>query len=353
MGGDVALALEGCKVLELAIWRPAPYAGQLLQELGAEVVKVEPPGGDPMRTYPHLFAQVAAGKRSVVLDLKDDADRARCLELAVAADVVLEGFRPGVAARLGVGPDQLRAQRPSLVYVSVSGLGATGPLALAPGHDVNYAAWAAALTPRDGSEPRDLPLPIADLAAGMAAALAAVAGWTRALRTGEGAFVDVAMTDVLATWAGLPGVNAVAGAPTESARMCAYGVFAVADGHVALGVTTEDPFWDALCRALGIDDLVGVGFLDRLARGDELRARVTAAMTGARRDELVAALLAADVPIAPVQSHAEMATTEHLWARGTLVEGPTFGPLLRFAGARTGPPPPPPGLDEHRGTRFS
>ena len=139
--------------------------------------------------------------------------------------------------------------------------------------------------------------------------------------------------------------------------MCAYGVFAVADGHVALGVTTEDPFWNSLSAALGMDDLVGVPFRERLARGEELRHRVIDAMAGARRDELVATLLAADVPIAPVHSHDEMAASEHLRARGTVVPtdaglGLSFGPLLRMPGVRTGPPPPPPGLDEHRGAGF-
>lgn len=347
--GLPGLPLEGCRVLELAMWRPAPYAGQLLGELGADVLKVEPPTGDPMRSYPRLFAQVAAGKRSIALDLKNPVDRARCLELAAEADIVLEGYRPGVAARLGVGPEQLRAAKPALVYVSVSGLGATGPLSAAPGHDINYVAWSGALSHRDGSPPSDLPLPVADLSAGIAAALAAVAGWTRALRTGEGAFVDLAMTDVLATWAGLPGANVVDGATAETPTLPAYGIFPVADGWVTLGITAEDHFWDALCRTLRLPDLLGIPFEERQIRGESLRPQVAAALAGARRDELVAELLAADVPIAPVHTHAEMATWPHLVARGTVVPGPAFAPLLRFPGARTGPPPPAPTLDQHHG----
>lgn len=331
------------------MWRPAPYAAQLLQEMGADVLKVEPPAGDPMRTYPLLFAEVAAGKRSIALDLKSEADRVRCVDLAAEADVVLEGYRPGVAARLGVGPSQLMAVNPKLVYVSVSGLGATGPLALVPGHDINYVAWSAALTHRNGTPPHELPLPIADCSAGMAAALAAVAGWTRALRTGEGSFVDIAMTDVLATWAGLPGQNVVDGAVKEAPTMCAYGIFPVADGYVTLGITTEDGFWDALCRAVGLAQLVGIPFAERMQRGDELKPLVASALTEAKRDDLVAELLAVDVPIAPVLTHAEMATSPHLVERGTVVDGPSFGPLLRFPGARTTPPPPAPALDQHRG----
>src|SRR2546421_8567277 len=95
--------LEGLRVLDFTIWRPGPYATQLLAELGADVLKVEPPGGDPMRRYPELFTSLSADKRSIVLDLKRDTDRSRALELAAEADVLVEGFRPGVAARLGMG----------------------------------------------------------------------------------------------------------------------------------------------------------------------------------------------------------------------------------------------------------
>src|SRR4051794_15942738 len=144
--------LGGVRVLDLSVWRPGPYATQLLAEIGADVLKVEPPGGDPMRSYPELFDSLSANKRSIVLDLKDDDDRARALELASHADVVVEGFRPGVVARLGVAYDDVRTVNPSVIYCSVSGMGQDGPLALAPGHDANYQAWAGALSP-EGREP--------------------------------------------------------------------------------------------------------------------------------------------------------------------------------------------------------
>src|SRR5438132_8978133 len=101
--------LAGLRVLDLSIWRPGPYATQLLAEIGADVLKVEPPGGDPMRQYPELFASLNANKRSIVLDLKDSAGRARALDLSADADVVIEGFRPGVTDRLGVGYAEVRA----------------------------------------------------------------------------------------------------------------------------------------------------------------------------------------------------------------------------------------------------
>jgi crotonobetainyl-CoA:carnitine CoA-transferase CaiB-like acyl-CoA transferase len=330
----VSLPLEGCNVLELAPWRPAPYAGQLLAELGAEVVKVEPPAGDPMRSYPRIFAALSAGKRSVHLDLKSTDGRDACLALAAEAHVVLDGFRPGVADRLGVGPAAVQAVRPGVVYVSVSGFGATGPLAQVPGHDVNYMGWSGALWRGRAAGPAEAALPVADLAAGTAAALAAVAGWTRWLRTGEGAVVDIGMTDVLAQWAGLPGTNDAAGVDGEQRGLGSYGVFEVADGWVTLGIIAEDPFWRSLCTVLGLDDIAGLTFPERLQRSTELRGRITEALRPRRRDDVVAELLAADVPVGPVLDLAEAAELPQLRSRGVVVDGPdgrpVHGPLLRF-----------------------
>src|SRR5437899_3224419 len=193
--------LAGLRVLDLSIWRPGPYATQLLAEIGADVLKVEPPGGDPMRRYPELFTSLNANKRSIVLDLKADADRARALELAAEADVVVEGFRPGVTDRLGVGYGDVLAVNPTVIYCSVSGMGQDGPLASVPGHDLNYQAWAGVLAP-EGGAPVVPAVPLADLAGGMAAAFAVCAAALRRANTGEGERIDVAMSDVLATWTG-------------------------------------------------------------------------------------------------------------------------------------------------------
>ena len=125
--------LSGVRVLDLSVWRPGPYTTQLLAEIGADVLKVEPPGGDPMRGYPELFVSINANKRSIVLDLKRDVDRARALELAADADVVVEGFRPGVATRLGMDYEDVRTVAPSIVYCSLSGLVLTGVLCVVRG----------------------------------------------------------------------------------------------------------------------------------------------------------------------------------------------------------------------------
>jgi crotonobetainyl-CoA:carnitine CoA-transferase CaiB-like acyl-CoA transferase len=309
--------LDGIRVVDLSVWRPGPYATQLLAGFGAEVVKVEPPGGDPMRAFPELFESLNASKRSIRLDLKSEAGRDELLALAADAEVVVEGFRPGVVDRLRVGFADVRAVNPAVIYCSVSGFGQTGPLAGAPGHDLNYMAWAGVLSP-DGAPPAVPRVPVADLAAGMAAATAICAACVQLQRTGEGAFLDVSMVDVLATWTG-SATNRLAGDEYATRSVAGYGTFVTADGfHVTLGVLDEAPFWAALCRELGIDEHAGLSFTERAARTDELQPLVMAAVARRGRDELVRALLAVGVPVAPVLDRAGVLANEHLRARGTV-----------------------------------
>lgn len=345
--------LDGLRVLDFTIWRPGPYATQLLAELGAEVLKVEPPGGDPMRVYAGLFATLSADKRSIVLDLKDDVDRARALELAAEADVVVEGYRPGVADRLGIGYEAVRAVNASVIYCSVSGLGQDGPLSQASGHDINYLAWSGALAPEGGS-PREPAVPVADLSGGMAAAFAICAAVVKQLKTGEGERIDVAMADVLATWTGAVRPQAE-GVEKESQTPPGYGTFKTADGgSVVLGVLTEDHFWRPLCSELELDDDIGaLGFLDRMARGNELQGQISAAIGKRRRDDLVGALLAVGVPIAPVLNRSEMVGLRHFVDRRAVTTedwlDPATGFPVRFVNHPATRKSPPPEIDEHRG----
>ncbi len=297
-----ASLLSGLRVLDLSIWRPGPYATSLLVALGADVLKVEPPGGDPMRQYPGLFESINAGKRSVMLDLKDGDDRARALELAAEADALVEGFRPGVMARLGLDAATVREVNPALVYCSISGYGQDDPRATLPGHDVNYQAWAGALTPEGGTA-RMTPLPIADLAGGMSAAFGICAGILGRKASGEGVRLDVSMTDVLSTWTGSVGNERSDsdGAASVAGPVPGYGLFPTADGgQIALGVISEQHFWSSLCVELGLGDIAGLTFDERSARGSETQDRVAEAIAGRGRDELVEALTAVAVPVAPV-----------------------------------------------------
>jgi crotonobetainyl-CoA:carnitine CoA-transferase CaiB-like acyl-CoA transferase len=313
--------LEGVRVLDLSIWRPGPYCTQLLAEMGADVVKVEPPGGDPMRVFPDLFADINKGKRAAVIDLKSDDGRSAVLELARGAQVAVEGFRPGVATRLGVGPDDLRAVNPTIVYCSISGYGQDGPLAQVPGHDVNYQAWSGVLDPPNLPKP-----PIADLAGGAYAALAICAALVR----GEGEVIDVSMTDVLASWTGaVPPVTLPDGEPLGG-RVAGYGLYPVADGWISLGVLSEDHLWAALAGALGLDDVAGLGFVDRAKVADDLDARLTTALADRGRDEVVDDLAAAGVPVAPVLDQAGVVAADPFRQRGLVLDGPAMTHPLRY-----------------------
>jgi crotonobetainyl-CoA:carnitine CoA-transferase CaiB-like acyl-CoA transferase len=328
--------LSGVRVLDLSIWRPGPYATSLLVALGADTLKVEPPGGDPMRHYRGLFDAINAGKRSVMLDLKDATDHARALELAAEADVVVEGFRPGVMARLGIDDPAVRAVNPAVVYCSISGYGQRDPRAELPGHDVNYHAWAAALTPEGGTASLP-PLPAADLAGGMTAAFGVCAALLGRVRSGRGTYLDVSMTDVLSTWTG----RAAADTSGDHLTVPGYGLFRTADGgQVSLGVLNEQHFWSSLCEQLGLASMADLEFDERTRRGAELQEAVRAAIATRPRDNLVSALVRARVPVAPVLNRAEM------------VAAAPFPPFpIRLP--MPDPPPPVPVLDEHRGQGFA
>jgi crotonobetainyl-CoA:carnitine CoA-transferase CaiB-like acyl-CoA transferase len=320
-GPDPGL-LGGMRVLDLSVWRPMPHATQVLADLGAEVLKVEPPGGDPMRHYPELFAAIARGKRSIELDLRSDAGRARALELGADAHVVCEGWRPGVADRLGVGFDAMVAANPSVIYCSLSGYGQTGPWRDVPGHDVNYQALAGALAPRPSETEPSVPrLPAADLEGGTMCALLICAAWAKRLLTGEGERIDVAMTDVVSWWVGAHSGVAHTDAEQRTSGSPGYGVFATRDGRwIALGVLAEQRLWRSICRALELPDLADSDFASRLGAVDAVNDRVRAAIGAYDTHDVVARLLAEGAPVSPVTTPEEAAAHEQLVARSAFLQ---------------------------------
>ncbi|HUF83146.1 MAG TPA: CoA transferase [Acidimicrobiia bacterium] len=326
---DAAGLLAGVRVLDLSIWRPGPYATQLLVEMGAEVVKVEPPGGDPMRVFPTLFAVLNAGKRAAVVDLKDAAGREAVLTLGHDADVVVEGFRPGVVGRLGVDAPAFARVNPSVVYCSISGYGQQGALADVPGHDLNYQAWAATLEPRPDEEPVVARPPIADLAGGAYAAMAICAALVKRASTGEGEVIDVSMTDILASWTGAVPPLTLPDGQKVGGGVPGYGTFRTADGGwVALGVISEDHLWKPLMTALKLTDAASLTFPERLALAASLNDRVADAIASQERDQLVAELAAAGVPASPVLAQPEMLVAEHFRDRGTVAPGHDGEPVM-------------------------
>ncbi len=319
--------LQGLRVLDLSLWQPGHYATQLLADLGAEVIKIEPPGGDRERGVLDRHENFNGRKGSVVLNLKSDDDRARFMALAAQAEVVLEGYRPGVAARLGVSFAQLQQVNPAIVLCSISGFGQTGPLAAEPGHEHNYQAYAGAMTLVQGSAPVSPGVLVGDQSSGLAAAFAILAAVLCARRTGVGEHIDVSMTDLMASWVaplgavdprrpGLQHATGHGGTP-------GMGTFQTADGQwVVLGVYSEDHFWDALCRGLGLDEHIGLGMQERSAQSAVLAAAIAEAIAQHSRQELLDQLRSASVPIAPVLTRQEMLEHPHFRERGTLTTGP-------------------------------
>ncbi len=321
--------LGGMRVLDLSAWRPMPHATQVLADLGAEVLKVEPPGGDPMRAYPELFAAIARGKRSIMLDLRSDDGRARVRELVAEADVVCEAWRPGVADRLGVGYEAVAAINPRVIYCSLTGYGQTGPWRDVPGHDVNYQALGGALAPpraplREPAVPR---LPVADLEGGTMCALLVCAAWARQQLRGEGERIDVAMADVVSWWVGAhSGTTHVASdEPTRGSP--GYGVFETHDHRwIAIGVLAEERLWQSICDALQLDDLAGTDFAARLNAVEAVNERVASAVRALDLADVMQRLRSHGAPVSPVLTPEEAHVHEQQVARELFVST-TAGPV--------------------------
>jgi crotonobetainyl-CoA:carnitine CoA-transferase CaiB-like acyl-CoA transferase len=330
--------LDGMRVLDLSAWRPMPHATQVLADLGAEVLKVEPPGGDPMRGYPEIFASVARGKRSIVLDLRTADGRARAVALAAEADVVCESWRPGVATRLGVDYDAVVAVNPTVVYCSLSGFGQDGPLREVPGHDVNFQALAGALAPRTPDEvPEVGRLPVADLEGGTVAATIICAAWARRLATGAGERIDLAMADVVAWWVGpRSGVVHEEGERPGQQGSPGYGLFRTADGrYVAIGVLAETRLWQAVCAALDLPGLADLPFGERLARTADVNARIAEQVAQLDTGTALARLQEHGAPATPVLSPEE--ATAHPQLRGRAFHVDTSaGAVARLPGRLSG-----------------
>lgn len=316
--------LAGIKIIELAGLGPGPFCGMMLADHGAEVVRIERPG-----TKPNARDPLARSRRTVALDLKSPDGVAAVQDLARSADGLIEGFRPGVMERLGLGPDILLGRNPALVYGRMTGWGQTGPLAPAAGHDINYIALSGVLHgigPRDGK-----PLPplnyVGDfgggammLAFGMLAALLAVKNG------GPGTVVDCAMTDGSALlsamtwgfkaqglWRDERGANLLdGGTPFYDTYECACG------GHMAVG-SLEPQFFALLKEKLGLTNHPAFARQIDPATWPQMRAVLTEIFRAKTRDEWATVFDGSDACVAPVLSLPEAATHRHNQARQSFV----------------------------------
>ncbi|HMG41751.1 MAG TPA: CaiB/BaiF CoA-transferase family protein [Acidimicrobiales bacterium] len=352
--------LTGLKVVEIAGIGPGPFCGMMLADLGAEVVRVDRAqnvdGGDPALPPGDLLAR---GRRSIGVDLKSPEGVAVVLDLVEQADVLIEGFRPGVAERLGIGPDDCRARNPRLVYGRMTGWGQDGPYAPTAGHDINYIALAGALEPigRAGEPPLPPINLIGDFGGGgMLLAFGVLAGVFEAQRSGEGQVIDAAMVDgsallmtmthsfrAMGIWQDERGTNML----DTGAHF--YDVYETADGlYLSVG-SIEPQFYDALLAGFGLD----IGDLphqhDR-SQWPALKTQFAEIVKTKTRDEWMAIFEGTDACVAPVLSIPEALEHPHNVQRQTFVEVagiPQPAPAPRFDRTPAAISAPPPHAGQH------
>jgi crotonobetainyl-CoA:carnitine CoA-transferase CaiB-like acyl-CoA transferase len=322
--------LAGIKVVELAGIGPGPMCAMLLADLGATVLRIDRPEPSDLGIPRSLrYDLLLRGRRSLALDLKRPEGKALALRLVERADALIEGFRPGVTERLGLGPDDCLARNPRLVYGRVTGWGQEGPLAHAAGHDINYIALAGALHAfgRHGQPPTPPLNLLGDFAGGaLYLALGLVCGILEARRSGEGQVVDAAMVDGTASlMTAFHGMVAAGlgrherGTNFNDTGAHFYEAYECADGRWISVAAIEGKFYVELLRRLDIDPATMPPQMDR-ERWPEAKTRLTALFKTRTREEWCSLLEGTDACFAPVLTTDEAPLHPHLAARGTYVE---------------------------------
>ena len=343
--------LEGVRVVDLTQVMAGPFCTMLLGDLGADVIKVEPPGGDLSRSMGgrrlHMkgkdhapFLALNRNKRSVVLDLKVPSDRDHLLRLLGDADVLVENFRPGVTDRLGIGYPTIAARNPRLVYTSISGFGQTGPWADRPGFDLIAQGMSGVMSVTGAAEgePVKCGIPVSDLAAGLYAANGIQAALLARERTGRGQHVETSLFEAAlglsvweATeyWATGESPHALGSAHRLSAP---YQAFRASDGFLTIAALTV-PHWEKLCLVIDRAELpLDPRYLsnaDRLANLDGLVTEIERALSSRTVDEWVDRLLAEGIPCGPILDYAQVFDSPHTAARRMveMVDHPVDGPV--------------------------
>ncbi|KYO55946.1 CaiB/BaiF CoA-transferase family protein (plasmid) [Tistrella mobilis] len=348
--------LQGIRVIEIAGLGPGPFCAMLLADLGADVLRIERATGSGL--FDPKFDLSNRGKRSVVLDLKKPEGVAAVLKLVESADILTEGFRPGVMERLGLGPDICLARNPKLVYGRMTGFGQTGPLAKVAGHDINYIAMSGALHAIGGP---DKPVPplnlVGDFGGGaLYLAFGLMAALIEAGRSGKGQVVDATMIDGAASLMTMMYGMAAAGSWNDrrSANLVDggahfYDTYETADGrHVSIG-SIEPQFYAELIRLAGLDPAEFAAQNDK-AEWPRMKARLVEVFKTKTRDEWCSLMEGSDVCFAPVLSMFEAPEHPHNRERGTFIEVDGVvqpGPAPRFSRTAPGRPTPPPAPGAH------
>jgi crotonobetainyl-CoA:carnitine CoA-transferase CaiB-like acyl-CoA transferase len=354
--------LVNVRVIDFSMLLPGPYATWLLGRMDAEVIKIEPPGGDPARTAHggtlfHLFGR---GKQSVVADLKQAVDRTFVGHLLETADIVVEGYRPGGAERLGIGYERVQQLNPRIIYCSIRGFPADSPSAASPGHDVGYLALAGALDipgswSARGRGPTRPALPVADLAAGAAAAQAILGALILRQRTGVGGrHLEVSLYESVLEWTSTRAASLVGASASDNPHLDpANDIYRTRDGRWLTVAAIEPKFWRALCdAALDLPPSSEARNWDadeRRVHGEELEGALVRAFAGRTQVSWIRRLKVAGVPSEPVRTVdralsdawlARRAPTRDAFSQVTGQRGPAApaldadGPRLRSAYAR-------------------
>tara|TARA_R110000823_G_scaffold55161_2_gene134840 strand:+ start:10826 stop:11875 length:1050 start_codon:yes stop_codon:yes gene_type:complete len=306
--------LAGIKVLDFSELLPGPFLTQNFVELGAVVTKIErPPHGDSARQIaPGLFSSVNRGKHTIMADLKDKQQAASILDLVADADIVVEGFRPGVMKRLGFDYETLSSINPQIIYVSITGYGQTGRLADLPGHDINYLASSGVLA-LSGSDPvipsHGAGIPLADLCGAMYALSSTLAALIQRKESGKGQYLDVSLTDCSMHWMN-PRIGHFDEAKIESLEhqrediltKPAYGLFRTADNQLMSIAALEDHFWARLAAALKLDLPLEkyASYSARVTDAACINIEIAKQVAKFQANNLLELLIDADVPASPV-----------------------------------------------------
>jgi len=346
----MAGALDGVRVLEFASYVAGPYAGMMLADLGAEVIKIEQPGtGDPFRDwgdggYSPTFEALNRNKKSVVMDLKSELGRVQIKALIASADILIENFRPGVMDRMGLGYKTVAAENDRLIYCSITGFGSTGPYQDWPGYDTvgqGMGGLLSLMTERD--DPKPVGYSFTDHFAGIAASQGILGALFCRERTGKGQCVE---TSLLQATVSLTGENAAryfydGRVPDRAERTRLAQVFAFVDRNkrpFVVHLSSPEKFWEGLLRATGRPDLGKdkrfATRSDRMKNYDALRAVLAEVFLAGSRKEWLKALRDNDVPAAPLNTLAEVFNdpqVRHLGMKQTL-EHPTEGTVSLVAG---------------------
>ena len=331
-----ARPLDGVRVLELGHFAVGPYAAMLLADWGADVVKVEPPGGEPIRQWPPLlesegepgyglnFAAINRNKRSVAIDFKTPEGRARVERLAAKADILIENYRPGVLAKLGLGYEQLRVANPKLVYCSITGYGQDGPYRDKGAFDIAVQGMSGimSVTGEPDGPPAKSGLPIADYGSAVFAAMSCMVGLRQAEHTGQGLYLDVPMLSCMLAMSCLH-TSDYWGSGVVPARMgsrhptnAPYQAFSGRDGKFFIVAAGSDRLWERLTRVLDAPSLAQderFGTTGARARNQqELAPLLQARFSQQDAAHWLAVLEAAEVPCAPVLDYAEALSSPHV-----------------------------------------